>query len=257
MSVFRVTLAALAAAFTLGMTSMASADCCGWGYSAPVTYAPAYSGCGGCGAPVAVAPVAYNGCGGCGAAAVYAAPVAVAPIAISPVYPTAFGGPCCGFNGCGNCGPTDWSGGCGGCGGAVSLNVGCNSCGGGWSGGCGNCGGGCGGCGYSQSSLYVVNQGPVYSGPAATIPYATYSPTEAYAPASDYPYVPGYGYGRPAYPGNYAAPYYRHRYAYNAPAYMHPRYYGARPYGARYYGPRAYGPSYAAPRYYGHYRQYP
>jgi hypothetical protein len=243
MSAYRVIFVALATAFTIGMTSMASACCTtGWGYSAPVSYA-------------AVAPAAYGGCGGCGAAPVaYAQPVAVAPIAISTVYPTSFGGPCCSWNGCGNCGPTDWNSGCGGgCGGSIGVGIGCgNSCGGGWGGGwnwgrgsgCGNCGGCGGGCGqaaaYAPSSLYVVNQGPTYSGPAATIPYATYSPEAAYAPAADHPYVPGYGYGRPAYPGYYARPYYRQRYAYHAPVYMHPRYYG----GGR-------------PRYNGGYRQYP
>jgi hypothetical protein len=216
MSSYRVTFVALATFFTIGMTSIASA-CCDWGYSAPVTYAPvtyapAYGGCGGCGAPTA--------------AAVYAAPVAPAPIYIDTVVPTAFGGPCCSSNGCGNCGPSDWSGGCGGCG-AVAYG-GCGSC------GVANWGGGCGGCGrgYAAASLYVVSQGPTYTGPGVTVPYATYSPEMAYAPASDYPYVPGYGYGQPPYPNYYARPYYRQRYAYHSPAYMHPRYYGPAP---RYY----------------------
>ena len=44
MSFHRVTLVALATLFTVGMTSLASAGCCDWGYSAPVNY-----GCGGCG----------------------------------------------------------------------------------------------------------------------------------------------------------------------------------------------------------------
>ncbi len=92
--------------------------------------------------------------------------------------------------------------------------------------------GGCGGCGITpyavepSPQLYVVNQGPDYSGPGLTVPYATYSPETAYAPAADYPYVPGYGYGRPAYPHYYAHRYYGERYAFHAPAYMHPRYYG-------------------------------
>jgi hypothetical protein len=225
MSLHRVVLVAVATLFSIGMTSIASAGCCGWGYSAPVAYAApvGYGGYGG-----------YGGCGGCGAptvAAVYAAPVAPAvpaPIAVAPVMPTAFGGPCCGWNGCGNCGLTDWSGGQG------------------WGSGCGNCGG-CGACGqaavYAAPSLYVVNQGPVYSGPGIMIPYQTYSPETAYVPATDYPYVPGsgyYGYGSglsypPYYAHPYAHPYYRPRYAYRAPMamhpyarpYMHPRYYGA------------------------------
>jgi len=235
MSFHRVTLVALATFFTIGMTSLASAGCCDWGYSAPVVYVPAapvsYGGCGGCGAPMA--PVNYGnygGCGGCGGptiAAVYAQPVAPAPIVVNASIGSPFGGPCCGGGGCGNCG--GWavsSGGCGGCGG------------GGWA-----ASGGCGGCGalvgYSEPSpqLYVVNQGPDYSGPGLTVPYATYSPEAAYAPATDYPYVPGYGYGRPAYPHYYTHRYYGGRYAFHSPVYMHPRYYGG---GARYYGGRHY-----------------
>jgi hypothetical protein len=221
MSFHRTILVALATLFTIGMTSFASAGCCGWGYSAPVAYG-SYGGCGGCGTPTA--------------AVVFAQPVAPAPIVISnPVAP--FGGSCCGFSGCGDCG--GWGSGCGNCGG------------GGWGGGCGNCGtvawgGGCGGCGlstaYAAPALYVVNQGPYYAGPGLTVPYSTYSPDTAYAPAVNYPYVPGYGapgygapgYGAPGYGGGYyRRPYYRPRYAYRAPIYMHPRYYGA---GPRYYG---------------------
>ncbi|MFY9693912.1 MAG: hypothetical protein WAK35_09235 [Xanthobacteraceae bacterium] len=222
MSFHRVVLVAVATLFSVGMTSIASAGCCGWGYSAPVAYA-------------AVAPAVYGGgCGACGAptaAAVYAAPVAPAvpaPIVVSAVVPSGFGGPCCSWNGCGNCGWSGWSSGCG-------------NCGGGWSGagGCGNCGG-CGSCGqavvYAQPSLYVVNQGPVYAGPGIMTPYQTYSPETAYVAATDYPYVPGsgYGYGYGAVPPS--APYYRHayfrpRFAYRTPVamhpYMHPRYYGA------------------------------
>lgn len=224
MSFNRIVLVAAATLFSIGMTSIASAGCCGWGYSAPVAYAT-------------VAPVGYGGCGACGvptAAAVYAAPVAPAvpaPIVVAAVTPTGFGGPCCSWNGCGNCGWSGWSG-CGNCG-----SVGWS----GWSGwgGCGNCGG-CGGCGatvvYAQPSLYVVNQGPVYAGPGIMTPYQTYSPETAYVAATDYPYVPGsgYGYGYGAVPQY--APYYRHayfrpRFAYRAP-YVHARYYGPAP---RYY----------------------
>lgn len=186
MSFHRVVVVAVATLFSVGMTSIASA-CCDWGYSTPIAYA-------------AVAPVGYGGCGACGAptaAAVYAQPVAPAPIYVTPVVPTAFGGPCCGWTGCGNCGWSGWSG-------------------------CGNCGG-CGGCGqvvaYAAPSLYVVNQGPVYSGPGIMTPYRTYSPETAYAPATDYPYVPGYGGA--VYP-HYAHPYYRARYAYRGPMAMHP-----------------------------------
>jgi len=216
----RVVVVAAATLFSIGMTSIASA-CCGWGYSAPITYA-------------AVAPVGFGGCGACGtptAALIYAAPVAPAPIVVAAAVPTAFGGPCCSWNGCGNCG---WSGGSGGCG-----NCGWS----GWNGGCGNCGG-CGGCGqtaiYAAPSLYVVNQGPVYSGPGIMEPYQTYSPETAYTPATDYPYVPGsgyYGYGAGlSNPPYYAHPYYRPRYAYGSAMYAHP-------YMHPYMHPRSYGPA--------------
>ena len=39
MSFHRVVVVALATLFSVGMTSIASASCCGWGYSAPVAYA--------------------------------------------------------------------------------------------------------------------------------------------------------------------------------------------------------------------------
>ncbi|MGC1778901.1 MAG: hypothetical protein WBB34_13210, partial [Xanthobacteraceae bacterium] len=163
------------------------------------------------------------------AAAVYAQPVAPAPIFVNTVAPTSFGGPCCSFSGCGNCGGSDWSGGCGSCG--VSAAVGCGNCGvSAWGGsGCGNCGGGCACAPAAYAAPYVVNQGPVYSGPAV-MAYQTYSPETAYVPATDYPYAPGagysYGYGmaRP-YAPYYRQPYYRPRLAYRGP-YVH-RYYGA------------------------------
>jgi hypothetical protein len=233
MSFHRVTLVALATLFTVGMTSLASA-CCDFGYSAPVVYAPVgYGGYGGGGG---------GGCGGCGAptaAAVYAVPVAPAPIAVSTVV-APFGGPCCNYNGCGNCGMGAGCGNCGGWGGGAAWSGGCGGCGGGgWSGGCGSCGNS-----VAYAAPYVVNQGPVYSGPGLSVPYATYSPEASYAPATDYPYVPGYGYGQPAYPNYYARSYYRQRYAFHSPVYMHPRYYGgpAR-YSGRpaYYGRRPYG----------------
>src|SRR5271169_3671982 len=116
MSFHRVVFVALATLFTVGMTSMASAGCCDWGYDAPVAYAQ-------------VAPVGYGGCGGCGA-------------------PTA----------------------------AVAYSV----------------------------------------------PVAPAPPDTAYAPAANYPYVPGYGYG----PAPVAQPYYNHLYYHphytdRAPMYRH------------------------------------
>lgn len=86
--------------------------------------------------------------------------------------------------------------------------------------------------GLAPVEPYVVNQGPVYSGPGLMIPYNTYSPAEAYAPATNYPYVPGYGYGpRPHYGYHYGArPIYRsHVAAYHARYYGHPRYYAPMP----------------------------
>jgi len=67
MSLHRASLFAITALFTAGMTSIASAGCCGWGVTAPIAYAPA--GCGGCGAPTA--------------AIIYAQPVAPAPVIVS------------------------------------------------------------------------------------------------------------------------------------------------------------------------------
>ena len=50
------------------------------------------------------------------------------------------------------------------------------------------------------------------SNAALPVPYKTYSPDTVWAPATDYPYVPGF-----------ARPYYG-RYAFHDPAYMNPRY---------------------------------
>ena len=211
MSLHRVILVAVATVFSVGMTSMASA-CCDFGYSTPVAYA-------------AMTPVAYGGCGGgCAGPVAPVAPVAAAPIGVT-VAVTPFGGPCCSWNGCGDCGWRAWNG--------------WNDWGGGWGWGRG-CGcGGCGGCARAVGSgapLYVVNQGPVYSGPGIMIPYQTYSPDTAYAPAADYPYVPGYGtppvagygynpgygYGpTPAYPPLYHGLYVRRHYVHAAPRWRH------------------------------------
>lgn len=224
MSFHRLVLVAAAALFTLGMTSLASAGCCGVsvGCCGTPTAAVVYA------MPVAPAPAVVPA----------PVPVAPAPIGIATTV-TPFGGPCCAPNGCGDCGGwngwsagTNWSfGGCGGCG----WN--------GWStswrfSGCGGCCGGCGGCGscggccartaaYVTSPLYVVNQGPVYSGPGMMIPYQTYSPETAYAPAVNYPYVPGFGYGdygtaAPAY-SPYYPPYYRRHHVRHAWYYRHSR----------------------------------
>lgn len=213
MSLHRLVLVALATLFTVGMTSMASA-CCDWGNAAPAGYAefiPAVSsGCGGCGAPTA--------------ALVYSQPVAPAPIAVNTCCDSAWGGTSYWGNG-GCCG--GWSSNWSSCCGAVSWSVGCGNCGVGWGAGWGTgwTPGRCNTCGASP--LYVVDQGPTYSGPGLMQPYATYSPDAAYAPAADYPYVPGYGYGPASVPRPYFNHlYYRPHFAYRAPLYAHAHYYG-------------------------------
>ena len=45
--------------------------------------------------------------------------------------------------------------------------------------------GGCGCCGCGPSPLYVVDQGPDYTGPGVMVPFLTYRP------ATSYPYVSG------------------------------------------------------------------
>ena len=188
MSLHRTTLVALATLFTVGATSVALADCCQWGTPAPVVYAS--SGCGGCAAapvvyarPVQPVPVVASGCGGCGALAPVSYVEPVAPPA--PIAVTAVG------NGCG-------------CGRSVVYAAPAIAP-----------------TPIAPAPIYVVNQGPEYSGPGIMVPYPTYSPAAAYAP---YPYIPGY---RPH-------PYYRARVAYHERAYMHPRYYApmrhSRPY---------------------------
>jgi hypothetical protein len=160
MAIYRTLLVACATLFTAGMTSAFA--CCNGGYSAPVAYAPTYSGgCGGCGGavvtyvqPVVTAPVATwgTGCGGCGASVVYAAPA----VELTPVAP---------------------------------------------------------------APIYVVNQGPEYSGPGIMVPYHTYTPAAAYAPATGVPYVTGPDVGY----GYYRHHYHRH-YAYGERGYMRPHY---------------------------------
>lgn len=72
----------------------------------------------------------------------------------------------------------------------------------------------------APSPIYVVNQGPEFSGPGITVPYHTYSPAPAYSPP--YPYMSGYRphpyYPRTAYMRPYMNPYMH--------PYMRPRYYG-------------------------------
>jgi len=103
MSLYRVVLVSLAAAFTVGMTSFASAGGWGWGSGWGAGWGSGF-GCGGCAAPsaaviyaqpVAPPPVVVGwtggcgcGCGGCGhQSLVYAAPpIEPTPIAPAPIY---------------------------------------------------------------------------------------------------------------------------------------------------------------------------
>jgi hypothetical protein len=193
MSLHRTIVVALATFITLGMTSFASAGCCGWGgygaYGGEYGWGTAY------GPPVVTAAAysqPYGYWGSPTAAIVYAQPVAPAPIVVG------------GWGG-------GWGAGC-------ACNRGLFTAG--------------------PSPLYVVNQGPYFSGPGLTVPYGTYAPQEAYAPANNYPYVGGgYGYRRPYY----ARPYYGHPYygahvGYHRPMYAHPHFVAGPHY---YYHPHA------------------
>jgi hypothetical protein len=211
MSLHRAILVASATLVVSFVSSAAFAGCGGCGFGAPAVYAPA---------PVYAQPAPVYA----QPAPIYAAPVPL-PVAVAPApigvdhWDTggcgtlggcgggcgAFGGPLCG----GGCG-------LGGCGGFNSF-IGFNGC---------NCGRSVA---YVPAPLYVVNQGPEYSGPGMMIPYRTYSPAAAFAPAINYPYIAHrYGYRRPAYypHGVYRGP----RFAYRAHVYVHPGYYRARPY---------------------------
>lgn len=180
MSLHRVVLVGLASLFTAGISTAALADCCGWGAAAPVSYAPV--------------SYASAGCGGCGtptAAVVYAQPVAPAQVIyaqpVAPPGPVVYGG----WNGCGHCG-----------GGLVSYAPAIEAI------------------AVAPAPIYVVNQGPDYSGPGIMAPFHTWTPSASYVVPGAYPYVSGYGY---------------HRYGYvHRPVYW--RHYG---YGTRYgYGAR-------------------
>jgi len=160
------------------------------------------------------ATTAFAGCGGCGFGAYAAPPVGYAPIApeaiAAPLPPPVAVAPA-------PIGVDHWD-----TGGCATLG-GCGT-------GCGAFGGpGCGGfaintCGcarsvaYAPAPLYVVNQGPQYSGPALMVSYQSYAPAAAYAPAINYPYVaPRYGYR--VYRGA--------RFAYRTRVYARPHYYAA------------------------------
>jgi hypothetical protein len=198
----RLVLTVSAALLAASLGSAVQAQCGGCGLQTPAIYA----------APAQVYAVP---------ASAYAAPAAIpAPVPLpAPVAPAPIAvdhwdtGGCGTLSGCGPFGAPAYGGG-GGCGfGRCGNGCGLGGCGGyrgvGFA-GC-NCGGSVA---YVPSPLYVANQGPEYSGPGLMVPYQTYSPGAALAPAINYPYI---------------APRYRVRYAYRPHVYVHPRYYRAVP----------------------------
>ena len=69
-------------------------------------------------------------------------------------------------------------------------------------GGCGHCGGGfvsyapaVEAIAIAPAPIYVVNQGPDYTGPGIMTPYHTWMPSASYVVPGSYPYRSGYGYG--------------------------------------------------------------
>lgn len=178
MSLHRVLVAVVATIFTAGISSAASARCCGWGAATPVAYAPvtyANAGCGHCGTP--------------SAAVVYAQPVMPAPV---PVVATTWG----------SCGCA-----CG-CRGLISYaSPGVEPI------------------AIAPAPIYVVNQGPDYTGPGIMTPFHTWTQPDSYVVPGSYPYFSGYGawhrhYGyahRPLYRYGYRARYrFGARYRYGA-----------------------------------------
>jgi hypothetical protein len=175
--------------FTAGMTSVASARCCGWGVQAPVAYAS--TGCGGCGTPTA--------------AVVYAQPIAPTPppVAVSTwSWGTNWG--CC-HRAAFVYAATP----------AVELMP------------------------VAPAPIYVVNQGPDYTGPGIMVPYHTWTPATSYVVPGSHPYLSGYRYG------GYGYGYHRwgYRYGWRRPFFA-PRVRVS--YGTRFYG----HPFYRRPHFY-------
>lgn len=166
MSFHRVVFVALVTLFTVGMTSMASACCGGWGYAAPGRL---------CRSHARRLWRLRQLRGADGGRGLFPAGRAGADCRQHLLRPRLGRHVVLGqwrrllrrlWSTC--CGSVSWNVGCGNCG-AVGW------CGGGWGGGwtpgrCNNCG---------VSPLYVVNQGPVYTGPGLMQPYATYPPDTA------------------------------------------------------------------------------
>ena len=153
----------------------------------PSLTAAAFAGCNGCGPPPGPAlavPGLGFGPGPCGGPCV--APYVRPLPALSPMEPVAVSAAPVAVdhrdtNGFGDCrGPSDYFGACGGF-------AGC---------GPGPCGAPlpCVACrpraAYrSGPGLYIVNQGPEYTGPNFFIPFKTYSPTTGLAAPSQFPYI--------------------------------------------------------------------
>lgn len=118
-------------------------------------------------APIAYAPAGCGGCGAPSAAIVYAQPVAPAP---PPVAVTGWGGTW------GRTWSRTWGTGCScsrhfvyAAAPAITLTP------------------------IAPAPIYVVNQGPYYTGPGIMVPYRTWR-APAYVSPSVYPYVHGYAY---------------------------------------------------------------
>jgi len=178
MSFSRFAVIVLAASLFAGIASTASAQCggCGAATMASEVYA----------AP----PVAYPRLAPQAIAAPLPTPVAVAPAPIGVDHWDTGG--CATLGGCGT--------GCGAFGGPACGGIPINTC------GCGRS------VAYAPAPLYVVNQGPQYSGPGMMVSYQFYAPASAYAPAINYPYVgPRFAYRPRVYvrPRYYAAPHWR------------------------------------------------
>jgi hypothetical protein len=153
----------------------------------PLLIGSAFAGCNGCGPP----PGSAFGPGPCGGPC--AVPYVRALPALSPMEPVAVSAYPIAVdhwdtNGFGDCrGPGDYFGACGG------FSAGPPGC------GLGPCGAPpppCVACrrapvaSYrSGPGVYIVNQGPEYSGPAFFIPFKTYSPTTGLAAPSQFPYI--------------------------------------------------------------------
>lgn len=170
MSMSRAFAVALTLCICLSLTAVAfAADLGSMGSPVGPVFSPAP--CGGPCAPPPAPAIPYPTLLPIGAIA-----VAPAPIAVDHWDTNGFGD--CRFRG-------DYFGACGGLG----------RCG--WFSGPGPCGGPapCGGCGRpaayrpAPAAIYIVNQGPEYSGPGFMILFKSYSPTTGLAAPGQFPYI--------------------------------------------------------------------